>query len=74
MIPYYTIRNIKSTGYFDNTTKKFNWELWGLQNIRDGVPVLLLVAYLSKLINFYSPWSHQKTVGLLMISGGKKVN
>ena len=29
---------------------------------------------LSELINFYSPWNHQKTVGFLMISGGIKVN
>ena len=26
---------------------------------------------LSKLINFYSPWNHQKTYGFLMISGGE---
>ena len=29
---------------------------------------------LSKIINFYPPWNHQKTVGFLMISGGIKNN
>ena len=30
------------------------------------------LANLSKLVNFYSPWIHQKIVGFLMISGGQK--
>lgn len=29
---------------------------------------------LSKLINLYSPGSHQKMIGFLMISGGVEVN
>ena len=29
---------------------------------------------LSELINFYSPWNHQKTDGFMMISGGIEVN
>ena len=29
---------------------------------------------LSELIDFYSPWNHQKTIGFLMISGGIEVN
>ena len=29
---------------------------------------------LGELINFYSPWNHQKTYGFLMISGKIEVN
>ena len=29
---------------------------------------------MSELINFYSPWNHQKTIGFLKNSGGIKVN
>ena len=31
-------------------------------------------ANLRELINFYSPWAHQKANGFLMISGGTKIN
>ena len=31
-------------------------------------------ANLSELINFYSPWNHEKTVDFLMILGGIEVN
>ena len=34
-----------------------------------------LISFLkSELINFYSPWKHQKTLGFLMISGGIEDN
>ena len=29
---------------------------------------------LSELIDFYSPWNHQKTIGFLVISGEIKIN
>ena len=29
---------------------------------------------LIKLINFHSPYNHQKTLGFLMVSGGIEVN
>ena len=35
---------------------------------------MLALKGLKKLINFYSPWDHQKTIGFLMIPGGKEVN
>ena len=38
----------------------------------DRLQISLLM--LSELINFYSPWNHQKTYGFLMISGGIEVN
>ena len=31
-------------------------------------------ASLSELVNFHSPWNHQKTLGLLMISGNTEVD
>ena len=34
----------------------------------------MLLLMLSKLINFYSSWDHQKTYGNLMISGAIEVN
>ena len=35
---------------------------------------LLMLSEFMRLINFYSPWNHQKTYGFLMISGGIEVN
>ena len=40
--------------------------------LRDLLQILLVT--ISELINFYSPWNHQKTYGFLMISGGTEVN
>ena len=40
--------------------------------VRDHLPISFLI--LSELINFYSPWNHQKTIGSLMISGRIEVN
>ena len=34
---------------------------------------ILILSELSKLREFYSPWSHLKTIGFLMISGGIEV-
>ena len=46
--------------------------LW--KSFRDLLQILLLhQAHLSKLINFYSPWNHQKIHGFLMISAGYKL-
>ena len=39
--------------------------------MRDRFQILVLI--LGELINLYSPWNHQKTIGFLMISGEKKL-
>ena len=53
---------------------KFFWPILGkLCHLEFGLWITIK-QMLSELINFYSLWNHQKTYGLLMISGGIKVN
>ena len=38
--------------------------------LKDRLQISLLILSEFKRINFYSPWDHQKTYGVLIISGG----